>query len=178
MKPRKNSLKYLICGAAAALSLIAVPAAAEQDSPRLTVAFISDAAQGKTITREQYDRAIAQLEDETQKGLRGFYAANNLCVSYLKVRDTERAQVACDTAVERIQYLVNKTAGSARRSTTVPEYERLLAIALSNRGVINFVNDKPELARTDFESAIATDSGIREAQVNLARITELVSADA
>jgi hypothetical protein len=53
MKPRKNSLKYLICGAAAALSLIAVPAAAEQDSPRLTVAFISDAAQGKTTTHKR-----------------------------------------------------------------------------------------------------------------------------
>lgn len=178
MKPQKYSLRYLICGAAAALSLIAVPAAAEQDNPRLTVAFISDAAQGNSITRKQYDRAIAQLKDNTQEGLRGFYTANNLCVSYLKVRDTEKAQVACDTAVERIQNLVNKMAGSARRSMTVPEYERLLAIALSNRGVINFVNDKPELARHDFESAIETDSGVREAQVNLARITALVSADA
>lgn len=178
MKIRKHSSNVLICGVAAALSLFSVPAAAEQESPRLTVAFISDAAQGRSINKEQYDRAITKLEDETKTGVRGFYAANNLCVSYLKVGDAEQAQTACETAVERIQLLIETAPKTARRAVLSAEYERLLAVALSNRGVINYINDKPELAREDFESAIETGSGLREAQVNLARITELASTTA
>ena len=178
MKLKKHGANVLICGVAAALSLFAVPAAAEQDSPRLTVAFISDAAQGATITKAQYDRAITVLEDASKKGVRGFYAANNLCVSYLKVGATEQAQIACDTAVQRIEQLIETAPTATRRSAFAVEYERLLAIALSNRGVINYINDKPELARKDFESAIETGSGIREAQVNLARLAELASTTA
>ena len=93
-----------------------MPAAAEQDSPRLTVAFISDAAQGRIITREQYDRAIERLEDTGTDGIRGFYAANNLCVSYLKVGEAEKAQLACDTAVMRIQRLMKKTHSASEES--------------------------------------------------------------
>ena len=172
MKIKKNSSKFLFCSVAATLSLIAVPAAADQDSPRLTVAFISDAAQGKSITREQYDRAIEKLEDTGTDGIRGFYAANNLCVSYLKVGEAEKAQLACDTAVIRIERLMKKTQSVAKSRTLVNDYSRLLAVALSNRGVVNFVNDKPEMARDDFEAAIETGSGIREAKINLARLAE------
>lgn len=172
MKIRKNSSKFLFCSVAATLSLIAVPAAADQDSPRLTVAFISDAAQGKSITREQYDRAIEKLEDTGTDGIRGFYAANNLCVSYLKVGEAEKAQLACDTAVTRIQGLMKKTPSVAKSRTRANDYSRLLAVALSNRGVINFINDKPDLARDDFEAAIETGSYIREAKINLARLAE------
>ena len=172
MKFRKNSSRFLICSAAAALSLVAVPAAAEQDSPRLTVAFISDAAQGRMITHEKYDRAIEKLEDTGTDGIRGFYAANNLCVSYLKVGEAEKAQLACDTAVMRIERLMKKKHSVAKSRTLAEDYSRLLAVALSNRGVINFINDKPELARDDFEAAIETGSYIREAQINLARLAE------
>lgn len=178
MKLKNHSSRLLICGVAAALSFIAVPAAAEQDGPRLTVAFISDAAEGSKISKEQYDRAISELEDDPKTGLRGFYAANNLCVSYLKVGDAENAQVACDTAVERIEGLIDQTPGSASRYPFGNEYERLLAVALSNRGVINYINDKPEQARNDFESAIEANSAIREAQVNLDRLAELASKTA
>ncbi len=172
MKLIKNSSKYLLCSVAAALSLIAVPAAAEQDSPRLTVAFISDAAQGRSITRKQYDRAIEKLEDTGTEGIRGFYAANNLCVSYLKAGNAEKAQAACDTAVTRIQHLMKRTPSVAKNRMLDDDYSRLLAVALSNRGVINFINDKPDLARDDFEAAIETGSYIREAQTNLARLSE------
>ena len=172
MKLGKYSSKYLFCSVAAALSLVAVPAAAESDSPRLTVAFISDAAQGRTITREQYDRAIAELEKTGKKGIRGFYAANNLCVSYLKVGDADKAQTACNTAVTRIQRLMTKKHSAKQGRTVANDYSRLLAVALSNRGVVNFINDKPDMARDDFEAAIETGSGIREAQINLARLTE------
>ena len=178
MKLKNHSSRLLICGVAAALSFIAVPAAAEQDGPRLTVAFISDAAQGSKISKEQYDRAISKLEDDPRTGLLGFYAANNLCVSYLKIGDAENAQIACDTAVERIEGLIDQTPTSASRYPFGNEYERLLAVALSNRGVINYINDKPEQARDDFESAIEINSATREAQVNLERLEELASKTA
>lgn len=178
MKFKKHSSNVLICGVAAALSLFAVPAAADQESHRLTVAFISDAAHGKTIAKENYDQAITKLEDKTGKGMRGFYAANNLCVSYLKVGDAEQAQIACETAVERIEKLIEAAPKTSRRPRLIGEYDRLLAIALSNRGVVNYINDNPELARQDFESAIDTNAGIREAQVNLARLAELASTTA
>ncbi len=140
----------------------------------MTIAFISNAAQANAIVRKQYDQAIEKLEGASTRGVRGFYAANNLCVAYLKVGDAERAQVACDTAVERIEYLLENSHYGLRYASD-DEYQRLLAIALSNRGVVNFVNDKPEVARDDFESAIEAETGIRQPQINLARLAELAS---
>ena len=174
MKLRNINTKSSFYGIVGALLLSAGPASADQADSRLTVAFISDAAQASAIVRKQYDRAIEKLEDAPSKGLRGFYAANNLCVAYLKVGDAEQAQIACDTAVKRIQYLVENSRYGLRY-TTAGDYQRLLAVALSNRGVVNFVNDKPELAREDFESAIETEAGIRQPQINLARMAELAT---
>ena len=174
MKLRNIKTKSSFYGIVGALLLSAGPASADQADSRLTVAFISDAAQASAIVRKQYDRAIEKLEDAPSKGLRGFYAANNLCVAYLKVGDAEQAQVACDTAVQRIEYLLDKSRYALRYATD-GDYQRLRAIALSNRGVVNFVNDKPELARADFESAIQTEAGIREPQINLARLAELAT---
>ena len=174
MKLRNIKTKSSFYGVIGALLLSAGPASADQADSRLTVAFISDAAQADAIVRKQYDRAIDKLEDASTKGICGFYAANNLCVAYLKVGDAEQAQIACDTAVQRIEYLLEKSRYAMRHSTD-GDYQRLLAVALSNRGVVNFVNDKPELARADFESAIQTEAGIREPQINLARLAELAT---
>ena len=174
MKLRNINSTSTFYGVVGALLLSAGPASADQADSRLTVAFISDAAQANAIVRKQYDRAIDKLEDAPSRGIRGFYAANNLCVAYLKVGAAEQAQIACDTAVERIQHLVENSR-YALRYTTAGDYQRLLAIALSNRGVVNFMNDKPELARNDFESAIETKSGISQPQINLARMAELAT---
>jgi len=175
MKFSNTISNVMICSVAAALSLIAVPAAADQESPKLTVAFISDAAQGRKIDNQQYDSAIAELEDSKLYGIRGFYAANNLCVSYLKVGDAAQAEIACNAAVERMESL-QQDSRVARDRFLASDYQRLYAIALSNRGVINYINDKPEMARDDFEAAIESDADVREAQLNLARLAELASA--
>ena len=46
-------------------------------------------------------------------------------------------------------------------------------MALSNRGVVYLVDDMPEQARSDFEAAIDIRSGIRQPEINLARLQEL-----
>jgi len=176
MISNKTSIRNAVLSATTTLALLAGPAFA--DEPRLTVTFISDAAQGTSINRENYDRAVAKLEDVDRSGIQGFFIANNLCVSYLKVGEADKAQKSCEQAVDHIQdELINNR--HVRTSDIVfGEYQKFLAIALSNRGVTYVVNEKPEQARADFAAAIEIQSGLRQPKINLARLEELAATSA
>ena len=175
MKLRKITIKHALPLAAALFAFTAIPAGADELDPKLTVAFITDAAHGATIRKQNYELAARKLEDARGRGINEFYIANNLCVAYLKLGELTKAQKTCDAAVEHIE----KLAGSAsRNSSYARDYERLLAIALSNRGVVHVVSDKPEKARVDFNAAIESSAEIQQAKINLARLTEIASATA
>ena len=69
MKLRNINSRSTLYSVVGALLLIAGPASADQADPRLTVAFISDAAQANAIVRKQYDQAIDKLEDLLNGGM-------------------------------------------------------------------------------------------------------------
>jgi tetratricopeptide (TPR) repeat protein len=145
-------------------------ASAETNKPRYTVAVISDTAYGEQVLKEDYKAAIARLEGRQFRGIKGFYAATNLCVAYMKTGDVESAQSICDSAVLRIRDAIDSersTFGTHYRSQA---YRRFLAMALSNRGVAHVLAGSPELARADFRDAMETSPKIRVPEVNLARL--------
>lgn len=177
MIANKTSIRNMTIVTAAMLASFAGTAAADSD-PRLTVTFISDEAQGKIIDRQEYNRAVDKLENVDTGGIYGFFVANNLCISYLKVGDAKKAEQSCELAVERIQDELESNRHTRRHSSTGKEYEKFLAIALSNRGVTYVVNNKPDAARADFDAAIEIRSGLRQARTNLARLESLATSSA
>jgi len=175
MNFRHTTSKYVLPLAVALLAITAGPAGADELDPKLTVTFITDAAAGKAIRKKQYDLAVRKLEDANGRGINDFYIANNLCVSYLKVGEADKATEACDIAVARIKDIVE----TSRNSSALTEnHQTMLAIALSNRGVVYIVNDMPELARSDFKAAIDIRSGLAQPKINLARLAEIAPATA
>jgi hypothetical protein len=170
---KNTSVRRALTCASILATLIAGPVLAENQQPRLTVAFVTDAAQGKAIAQERYAGAVSKLERSEAGGLAAFYVANNLCVSYLKIGATDKARAACDRAIDGILELQANSRGSRTDRTVEKSYQRLLAMALSNRGVVFVVDDMPEQARHDFNAAIKIQSGIRQPKINLARLEEL-----
>ena len=170
MNIRKISGKQALLTATALFAFAAAPAGANEPDPKLTVTFITDAAQGTAIGRQEYELAARRLENSRGRGINDFYIANNLCVSYLKIGELEKAQEKCDAAVARIEKLLRST---SRNSSYARDYEKLLAIALSNRGVVYVVSDKPAEARVDFNAAIESSADLRQPKMNLARLTEI-----
>ena len=59
--------------------------------------------------------------------------------------------------------------GTAKRQA----YRRFLSVALSNRGVAYALNGELDLARDDFNAALAIRGTAREAKANLARLAEV-----
>lgn len=175
MNFRHTTSKYVLPVAAALLAIAAGPADADELDPRLTVTFITDAPAGEAIGKEQYDLAVRKLENTNGRGINDFYIANNLCVSYLKVGEAAKARDACEVAVARIKDIVKTSRSSSALTST---YQTMLAIALSNRGVVYIVNDMPGLARSDFEAAIDIRTGLAQPKINLARLAELAPATA
>lgn len=179
MISRKTSIRNVALSVTAAVTVLAGPALA--DEPRLTVAFISGEAQSNAIDRADYEKAVRQLEDSTDSGLSGFFVANNLCVSYLKMGAAEKAQASCEQAVASIEYQlqeVQESRRTRRNEVVAAAYEKYLAIALSNRGVTYFVNDNPDAARADFSAAIEIRANLRQAHTNLARIKAVPATSA
>ena len=176
MISNKTSIRTAVLTATTTLALLAGPALA--DEPRLTVTFISDEAQGTSIDRENYDRAVDKLEDVERSGIQGFFIANNLCVSYLKVGEADKAQKSCELAVDHIQKELEENRHVRADDTAFGEYQKYLAIALSNRGVTYVINEKPEQARADFAAAIEIRAGLRQPKINLARLEELAPTSA
>lgn len=163
----RNNLKKLL-GAALASTLIANAVQAQDTAVKPTVAYIENAAQGRNIDQENYAAAIDLLEDKTGDGIYAFYAANNLCVAQLKMGYLTEARVACDKAVSLIQAVIESPRRLQWHDSLHEDRERFLAIALSNRGVVNAAVGRDTVARDDFSTAIAIDSGCSEAKTNLA----------
>lgn len=148
-------------------TIMSTAAQADEVSAKPTVAFIENAALGRKIDQEDYKAAIDGLEDKSGKGMYAFYAANNLCVAKLKMGYVTEARAACDKAVSIIRGAMDSPRRLQWYDPLVKDRARYLAIALSNRGVVNAAVGQDAVAQEDFASAIEVDSGYTEAKTNL-----------
>lgn len=171
----KTKLAKLI--ALTALTISAGQAFAETDANRFTISFISDAAQGRILSHEKYAAAIERLQRTRVGGINGFFAANNLCVAYLKTGDLDSAEKTCTKAVDQIQSIRRSNKRTGYHAFIGNNYDTLRAIALSNRGVLYAVNDELDMARDAFNAALDIESGIRQPKINLARLTEIANPE-
>ena len=157
-------------------SLVFGATAATAEETSYSVSVIKDAAYGRLILEQDYEAAIEELEQVEAEGLEAFYAATNLCVAYLKTGELTAATAACDTAVQEIEAVLETRVPS---HSMYPESQRnrrdFLAIALTNRGVVQAVDGKGSLAEADFLAAVEVRSRLNQAGDNLAHLTQMAA---
>lgn len=151
-----------------ALTLSAATANADED-PKFTMTVFEDVAQGSEIIAGRYGKAIDAMAAKTSKN-DVIRTETNLCVAYIKAGDVERAERSCDAAVAAIkarkyfnEYALSFESGHKAR-------KRYLAIALSNRSVVNAVKGDYTAAQKDLDAALELDTRLAAVKINLERL--------
>ena len=173
---RSNAILTSVLGLAA--FGFAGTATAETDASHYTVAVISDAAQGRKVLQGQYEHAIDSIRSPRRGAYARYYAANNLCVAYVMTRNVEAAATACENAITTMATMVKKQDNKPTLSGHAKAQRKFLAIALSNRGVLNAINGDEDLARADFKKALELGTRIEAPAINMARLSKQLSPQA
>lgn len=167
---KRTNVAVRLLAIAVAATQFGVASAHEAD-PKFTLNHISDAAYGRKISSGEFDDAIQSITAAKRHGTDAIYASMNLCVAYVVTRDLENAANACDAAIvgteERLAEVLEHR---SRHSSKAKAYRKFLAIAYSNRGVLRALGGTDDLARADFEKALALKAKLRAPKVNLARL--------
>ena len=134
--------------AALAALLVASAARADSDAHKLMLSGYEDTAAGPSLMAGRYDAVIKAL------GARGpsyqhdpIAASTNLCVAYIVTHQWEAADATCDAAVEAAKPAVGATLFERK------QHDESVALAYSNRAVLHWLEDHPELAASDFAMA-------------------------
>ncbi len=150
--------------------------AANADDTGYSVSVIRDAAYGQLILDEEYDAAIEELEQVETRGLDAFYAATNLCIAYLKTGALPEAQANCDKAVQEIEaVLETRVSNHGLYPETQRNRRAFLAIALTNRGVVQALDGKDVLAEADFVAAIEVRSRLDQPETNFEHFSQMAA---
>jgi hypothetical protein len=134
--------------AVAAAALAGSAAYADEVSHFELTAF-SNGTAGAALTSGDYNTALGQLQ-------RGHILANettstNRCVAYVVTRQVESARVACDAAVREAQQDIASMPVSM--SWARSDYRDYLAVAYSNRAVLNWILNDTRAAQSDLKKA-------------------------
>lgn len=164
---RVGTIAKTMC--ALSLAVACTPAWSDTGKPNYEMAFFTDSAQGSTILRGRYDQAIEKINTKVDAG-RDLHVKTNLCVAYTKSGNIGAAEVACEEAV-----VAAKTFRKVRRSelsyeTPAQARARYMAIALSNRGVLNAVKGDLKAARADFDAALAQQARVSSVRTNIEKL--------
>lgn len=156
----------------AALSLVAaMPAAAENPAEVYRMVVFSDAGHGAAVMRGKYEKAIARITAAPERSYNAFEKSTNLCVAYTKSGDLDNANDACDSALSSIRAKLAALSEGAKAARTARlTYDKHLALALSNRGVLHAVEGDEASARESFEAATEASPSLSAARTNLARL--------
>ena len=154
---------------ALSLAVACTPAWSDSGKTNYEMAFFQDHAQGSKILNGKYDQAIETITTKADAG-HALHVKTNLCVAYTKSGKIEAAEVACEEAV-----IAAKTFRKVRRSdlsyeTPAQARARFLAVALSNRGVLNAVKGDLVAARADFDAALAQRSRFSSVRANIEKL--------
>lgn len=156
-----------------ALLLATTPAAnvfAESRSLEpFTMAVFIDARHGKKINSGMYDQAIDKITRGGTRESKRFEDQVNLCVAYAKTNSVEKANAACNAAIEKVE----KRAERSNVDVEARVHRYNLALALSNRGVLMAASGETDLAEKDFLAALELDTQLTWiVENNLARLNQ------
>lgn len=164
---RVGGIAKMLC--ALSLAVACTPAWSDAGKASYEMAFFTDSAQGSKILSGNYEKAIEKITTRVH-GDDPLHVKTNLCVAYTKAGEIAAAEAACDAAVAAA-----KTFRKVRRSglaleTPAQIRARYMAIALSNRGVLNAVKGNLQAARADFDAALAQQARVPSVRTNLEKL--------
>ncbi len=147
----KKPTQALHLALAAALLAGSAAHAAEQPHTFVLTAF-SNGAAGESIMSGDYDTAVKKLDVKTHTLTLDVSSLNtNRCVAYSITKQLAAAHASCDAAVREAQQEIASLPVSmmwARR-----EYRDYLALAYSNRAVLNWLSNDTTAAQADLQRA-------------------------
>lgn len=162
-----STIAKVVC--ALSLTVACAPAWSDVDKPKFEMAVFSDAPQGNRILKGKYDQAITKIKTRSSS-TDDLHVQTNLCVAYVKAGEIDAAEKACDEAVLAAESLGKVRASSFVGATPAKSRARMLAIALSNRGVVRAVRGDLEAAKQDFNAALAQRSGVSTVATNIEQL--------
>ena len=137
---------------ALAATLLAGSAAYAADEPRtFELTAFSNGTAGAALLSGDYNTAVKDLAHAHP--LDGATTSTNRCVAYTVTRQLEAARVACDMAVREAQQAISSLPLSMTWARS--DYRDYLAVAYSNRAVLNWVANDTGAAQSDLKKAAA-----------------------
>jgi hypothetical protein len=144
-----RKLTQLVQLACAAILAGSTAYAAEQLHSFELTAF-SNTTAGTSLVHGHYETALAQLAVDART-LERESVSTNRCVAYTAMRELQAAREACDEAVSDAQH---DLAGLPAPMTWArSDYRDYLAVAYSNRAVLNWLLNDGAAAQADLEKA-------------------------
>ena len=128
-------------------------AAQAADQPRtFELTAFSNTASGYSLVHGDYERALRQIKLDTHT-LDNATAVTNRCVALIVTRRFQEAHTACNAAVRAAKDEI--TALPVSMSWARQDYREYLALAYSNRAVLNWAANDAAAAQADLEKAQA-----------------------
>ena len=144
----------------------AASAYADGGSEKMTLSAYVDAAEGSTLLAGRYADVIGVLGSHGLSFKQDEVAAStNLCVAYIMMHRWSDADPACDAAI-RFAKLEMPESGPAAADA----HAQRVAIAYSNRAVLEWLEDRSGSAADDLTRAHALAPGSEFVAQNLARL--------
>jgi hypothetical protein len=138
---------------ALAAALLVGSAAHAADEPRtFQLTAFSNSAAGESLASGDYNTALLELNTHVHS-LDADAATTNRCVAYTVTRQLEAARVACDSAVREAQQSISSLPVSMTWARS--DYRDYLALAYSNRAVLNWISNDTSAAQADLKKAAA-----------------------
>jgi Flp pilus assembly protein TadD len=137
-----------------AAALLAGSAAHAADQPRnFELAAFSNTLAGDSLVRGNYEAALQQLAIDEHSLASPATVTTNRCVTLIMMRKFEAAHTACNSAVRAAKLEIVSmpvTMAWARQ-----EYRDYLALAYSNRAVLDYLTNDATAAQADLEKAVS-----------------------
>ena len=139
---------------ALAAALIAGPAAyaAEPATGKFELTAFSNTAAGDSLVRGDYNLAVQQLAIDAHTFAHDTVNTNR-CVALTLTHQFAAAHEACDAAVRDAQWQLANAPATELWSRT--QYRDYLAVAYSNRAVVNYLSHDETAAQADLKKAAA-----------------------
>ena len=136
-----------------AATLLAGSAAYAADEPRtFELTAFSNGTAGELLVSGDYNTAVSKLSSHAQV-LDGESANTNRCVAFTVTRHLDAAREACNAAVRDAQQTIISLPVSMAWARS--EYRDYLALAYSNRAVLNWMVNDTLAAQSDLKKAAA-----------------------
>jgi len=137
-----------------AAALLAGSAAHAADQPRtFELAAFSNTLAGDSLVRGKYDMAFQQLPVDEHSLASATMVTTNRCVTLIVTRKLEEAHTACNAAVRAARLEI--TTLPVTLSWDRQEFRDYLALAYSNRAVLNYITNDAAAAEADLKKAEA-----------------------